>query len=249
MILAVLLALPLAVWVALRRSTAPRGALALVGLVLLASTWIGARAFYALLHPQIERPSLLWGPGGFAAPGGLLLGLPCVLLTLRACRLPVRKTLDQLVPSFALVTSIGKIGCLVNGCCFGRPTDLPFYVLYGSGTPAGRQWPLTPLFPTQLLESLLSALLFGITLSMRPSAAGLVFGTWLVGFGLVRLTGGLLRYQESSGQIPILGLSIASSSLVAGVCIVAGLGLVLLAKTKRDRHTIASVVRGAQPAG
>jgi hypothetical protein len=43
-------------------------------------------------------------------------------------KMPLWKTADVLAPSIALGSVFGRIGCLLNGCCYGRPTDLPWAI-------------------------------------------------------------------------------------------------------------------------
>jgi prolipoprotein diacylglyceryltransferase len=57
-------------------------------------------------------------------------------LVLRALRLPGLRFADAVIPATALSHSIGRIHCLVVGCCFGKPTDLPWALQFGRDSPA-----------------------------------------------------------------------------------------------------------------
>ena len=72
--------------------------------------------------------------------------------------MPLWKTADVLAPSIALGSVFGRIGCLLNGCCYGRPTDVPWAITFTnpqahelSGTPLD-----VPLHPTEIYDALLN---------------------------------------------------------------------------------------------
>ncbi|RMF07326.1 MAG: hypothetical protein D6762_07780 [Candidatus Neomarinimicrobiota bacterium] len=86
---------------------------------------------------------------------------------------------DLLAIFLALALGIGRLGCLVNGCCFGSPTDLPWGLHYAPGSPAhwlhaatGRIDPAAPLslpvHPVQLYETLFMALALVVLLRLPP---------------------------------------------------------------------------------
>jgi phosphatidylglycerol:prolipoprotein diacylglycerol transferase len=147
--------------------------------------------------------------------------------------LPVAAVLDDFAPSLSLVLVVAKLNCLVAGCCYGRPTSLPLYVLYGPNSAAGRQWPLTPLFPTQLLESALAAGVMLVTLYMeRRQPEGLVFATWLMGFGATRALAGFLRSYEAADWVRVGGHSLPLFQLMGGLLAGAGLLAILVIRRR-----------------
>jgi phosphatidylglycerol:prolipoprotein diacylglycerol transferase len=87
--------------------------------------------------------------------GGLILAVSVALWYLRRHRMPVWTTCDVFAPGIALGHVVGRLGCLMAGCCYGRPTDLPWAVSFSDpfaaanvGTPLG-----VDLHPTQLYEA------------------------------------------------------------------------------------------------
>jgi len=127
---------------------------------------------------------------------------------------------------------IGRVGCFLTGCCYGKPTFLPWGVTYGvmHGGPAPKGM---PLHPAQLYESGLmlfaGALLYWVYLRRRP-ANGIVSGVYLVAYGGVRLL-----MEHFRGEVPAGVLAgITHRHLLAGAF--AGLGVVLLAVLSRARH-------------
>jgi len=65
--------------------------------------------------------------GGLAWQGGVVTGMAAALIFMRVKNLPVRKTLDIVAPYIALGQSIGRVGCFLNGCCYGKPLSWGIY--------------------------------------------------------------------------------------------------------------------------
>ena len=105
---------------------------------------LGARLFYILLnYPyfiQYPNEMIMIQKGGLAWQGGLIFGALFTVSFIKAKELLVSKTLDLLVPYLALGQSIGRIGCFLNGCCFGREVSWGIYFPVHDAT----------LHPTQL---------------------------------------------------------------------------------------------------
>jgi phosphatidylglycerol:prolipoprotein diacylglycerol transferase len=121
-----------------RRDRLPLGRSALAIVVVLFLATIGSRLYYLIDN---DVPLSAWareGPfsGGVRIPGGLLLVLFVMPLVLRALRLPGLRFADAAIPATGLGLAIGRINCLVVGCCFGKPTDLPWAIQFGRHSPA-----------------------------------------------------------------------------------------------------------------
>lgn len=79
--------------------------------------------------------------GGLEVYGGFITVVVAVLIYLWGRRHSIRWYLDILAPSAALGMAIGRIGCFLNGCCFGGVCDLPWAVRFPYGSPAQyQQW-------------------------------------------------------------------------------------------------------------
>jgi len=95
---------------------------------------VGARLFYVLHYP--DRFSGDWLSvfkiwyGGLEFLGGVILAMAMMLAYLVRRRLPVRRTLDVMAIGLMVGLGFGRIGCFLNGCCFGRPSDLPWAVRF-----------------------------------------------------------------------------------------------------------------------
>jgi prolipoprotein diacylglyceryltransferase len=100
---------------------------------------IGARLIYVLIRwneyiaPLFSEGNFLvfriW-QGGLTFYGGLLGGLLVGLILIRHWRLPVMQVLDIAAPALAVGQAFGRLGCLLAGCCWGKPVDLPWAMAF-----------------------------------------------------------------------------------------------------------------------
>ncbi|MGA1980017.1 MAG: prolipoprotein diacylglyceryl transferase [Sedimentisphaerales bacterium] len=95
---------------------------------------VGARLFYVIHHfNEFQNRPLsvfaIW-KGGLELLGGVLLAIAVIGFYCRYHKLPVRRYLDILAIGLMLALAFGRIGCFLNGCCFGKPTNLPWAVRF-----------------------------------------------------------------------------------------------------------------------
>lgn len=95
---------------------------------------VGARLFYVIHYFDKFRGDLLsvfaiW-QGGLELLGGVVLAVLVVFFYLRRHKLPIRRYLDILAIGLMLALVFGRIGCFLNGCCFGKPTDKLWGIRY-----------------------------------------------------------------------------------------------------------------------
>jgi phosphatidylglycerol:prolipoprotein diacylglycerol transferase len=95
---------------------------------------VGARVFYIVHHfDQLQRPWIsmfaVW-QGGLEFYGGVIFAIPVIVLYSRHYKLPIRPCLDIVAITLMLGLALGRIGCFLNGCCFGKPTELPWAVRF-----------------------------------------------------------------------------------------------------------------------
>jgi len=68
--------------------------------------------------------------GGLEFYGGVIFAIPVIVLYSRHYKLPIRPSLDIVAIALMLGLSFGRMGCFLNGCCFGKPTELPWAVRF-----------------------------------------------------------------------------------------------------------------------
>ena len=118
------------------------------------SGFLGGRLFYVFENPAVYLHApwkifALW-EGGLIFYGGVAGSLTGLFWVMKIKKIPYWKGLDFLIPYVALTHAFGRIGCLLNGCCAGKPCDLPWAVT-GDGA---------RLHPVQLYEAAFNFLLF-----------------------------------------------------------------------------------------
>jgi len=162
---------------------------------------IGARLFYIILnYPYfLEHPEeiVMIQNGGLAWQGGLILGAFSGISFVRQKKLSVAKIVDLTAPYLALGQSIGRVGCFLNGCCYGKPSEWGVYFSLHDAY----------LHPTQLYLSIGYFIIFLIlkkyqTFSRIP---GLVFALFLILASVLRF---LVEFFRADHQPLFLGLSI-----------------------------------------
>lgn len=95
---------------------------------------IGARVFYFIHHHDQFQGDFLglfrvWN-GGLELLGGVVAAVAVILIFLKYHKLPIRPYLDILAIGLMLALVFGRIGCFLNGCCFGKPANLPWAVRF-----------------------------------------------------------------------------------------------------------------------
>lgn len=163
----------------------------------------GARAFYVVQNwSQFAAAPLEMiriDHGGLVYYGGLFGACLAVIVTCRVKKLPVWTVGDLLVLALPLGHAVGRIGCFLNGCCFGWPYNGPCAVEYPPATgvlqvqkAAGlaelHAHEALAVFPVQLVAALMNLALFGVLLLIAPRLArrGQLVGAYLVLYGVGR---------------------------------------------------------------
>ncbi len=105
-----------------------------LAIVTVMSGFAGARVFYVIQFWDYFQASpldifKLW-EGGIIFYGGVFGSLLGSFIFAKLKRIDFLTVLDLLVPAIALAQGFGRIGCFFNGCCFGKPTDVPWAVSF-----------------------------------------------------------------------------------------------------------------------
>jgi len=128
--------------------------------------------------------------------GGFILAVPLSIPLLRSLGLPFAGFWDAAVLTILLGMAFTRIGCFLNGCCGGRPSDAWFALSLPDHHGIWQR-----RIPTQLMEMAFALLLFGVALALRNVAPfpGAIFCLVLAGYGAGRWVLESLREDETAG--------------------------------------------------
>jgi phosphatidylglycerol---prolipoprotein diacylglyceryl transferase len=197
-------------WLALRearRLALDEDNLVNVILITLIASICGARALYVVEHLGEFRRE--WGDvfalwqGGLTLYGGIAAGAFAGIAMARRMGMPRWVVADALTPSLAIGTMFGRVGCFLNGCCYGHPTTVPWGVKFPPGSFASLEFGDTPVHPSQLYNAAAGLLLFAVLWALRRRfrTPGVMFWTFIIAFAVARLGIDMTRAYEADAMI------------------------------------------------
>jgi phosphatidylglycerol:prolipoprotein diacylglycerol transferase len=178
-------------------------------LIILVSSVFGSRFFYVIFHLEefVGHPWDMINPvqssgelgiAGLSMVGGVVLAVGFGMLYLFKKKENLWKVADMLSPSFMLGLGITRIGCYLNGCCFGKTTHSCVGVVFPYDSAAGYFHPDTPIYPTQLFSSGAGFLILFLVLwgEKHKRFDGFTFWLMISLFSLQRIIIDFFRYYE-----------------------------------------------------
>jgi phosphatidylglycerol:prolipoprotein diacylglycerol transferase len=179
--------------------------------------------------------------GGLVFYGGLGGAILALWLYARRRRIPLADVLDFVAPGVAVGLAVTRVGCFLNGCCWGKPTTVPWGVQFPENTPAGIGG---PVHPTQLYETAAALAMFGALWWFYPRRRfsgqtaclfGLLYSVWRFCNEFLRADSGPWRPTVFGHELDLGPLTIFQYiSLLLLVAFVAA--LVLLARRGRPPY-------------
>lgn len=161
--------------------------------------------------------------GGMTILGGIILPIIVMTITCHRRGISVRNVLDCFSAPLLLGMAIGRIGCVLHGCCFGAvcDVDFPAALTYPAGT-FGPGMALGPRYPAQFFEAGADLLLMGLVIFILPKIrfAGQALWTMLAGYGIIRFTNEFFR-----ADIKFIGAITLAQWVAIGMFVVGLLGL------------------------
>jgi phosphatidylglycerol---prolipoprotein diacylglyceryl transferase len=214
-----------------------------MGLIIIFSALVGAKillflsdySYYSQNPREIFSLSTLRSTGVYY--GGLLLALAASAWYLNRTKLPGWNVADLCAPGIALGQAIGRLGCLSAGCCYGKPTALPWGISFTSryafdnvGVPLN-----TPLHPTQLYESIGALVLFLLLLwrLKQRRFMGQIILEYLMLYACLRF--GIEFFRDDDRGFVLHGL--LSTSQFIGILTVLGSAAAYYYLRRRPRET------------
>ena len=210
-------------------------------IVMLIIGLVGARVLYVILNWKLQFASnpvsalKLW-EGGLAVHGAILFGLLYMLYFCRANKIKPLALADVLAPSFAIAYVFGRIGCYLNGCCYGGVCDpkLPWAASFHvEGFSDAVKLYTPPSHPTQLYAVIFNLAFFAILLLWErksPRIGELFFG-YVAMYGVYRYIVDIFRIGGTSATLtPHTFLSLAQLASLG--MIVLGVGVIFILHRK-----------------
>ncbi len=184
-----------------------------LGIYLIVAALIGAK----LMLVVVDLPYFLEQPGELASLvraggvfyGGLIAAVGVAFWLVRRYALPLWTTADLFAPGIALGHAVGRFGCLLAGCCYGRPTSVAWAITFDDpaaaanvGTPIG-----VPLHPTQIYDAGAELAILAILLATEARGrtfAGRTFWLYVLLYGVSRFA---IEFYRGDPRGTVLGLS------------------------------------------
>jgi phosphatidylglycerol---prolipoprotein diacylglyceryl transferase len=197
---------------------------------------IGSRFVFIMtkLEDYTKNPIeiFMFWRGGLVWYGGFIAATGYVWWYCRKHRLNFLKYADLCIPYVALAHAFGRLGCLAAGCCFGKPSDMPWAIVFPNSSMAQQAQQherlveigasSLPVHPTQLYEAGFEMAMFWLLLLLRPHKRfhGQLMLVWLAVYPVARSIIEMFRGDKERG-IWLLGLSTSQwlSVLVAGAAV------------------------------
>ncbi len=170
-----------------------------------------------------QFPSQIFSPQGLTIYGAIIGGIIGIWIYSRVKKFPYRRVFDLIVPGLLLAQAIGRVGCTLNGCCYGIPTSLPWGVVYTHPDSIAfgdsiRLLPGQGLHPTQVYEIIFNLIIFGVLMKLRGlKPDGSLALIYLISYSAWRLGIGFLREGTPSignlQQAQVLGIIILAITI------------------------------------
>jgi len=202
-----------------------------LGLVAIFTSVIGARALYVIVWweyfaKEPARIFKVW-EGGLVFYGGLIGAVIGTAVWLKIKKKPVLKTGDICMPFVALAHAIGRIGCFLNGCCYGRVSEKYGLVFPGVGDNV-------PHLPVQIYESVLNFINFIFLIVFYrffKKRDGEVFFLYFINYAVIRVIMEFFRGDAERGMFA--GLS--TSTFISIVVIIFGAAGIIFIRLKNGK--------------
>ena len=178
------------------------------------SAWIGAKALFLMTTTPVQRlmygeSANFWLGGGFVFYGGLIFSLLYTLLLFFIFRKKVSfKFFVELLPGLTLGHAVGRVGCLLAGCCFGIESQSLFSLSING----------VARIPVQLFETIALLIIFYVIHKfMKAGKHYLACSFYFVGYGVFRFLIEYLRADDIRGYWGMFSTSQWVSLVMIGI--------------------------------
>ena len=228
-----------------RREGVPDNVMMNLAFLLILSGIIGARLFFVFFHWSDFSGDLFnafnpFGSGeqigiaGLNLYGGILLAIATAMIYLRFKRQSLWQVLDIVAPAVGIGLFLTRIGCFLNGCCFGTPCDLPWAVEFPEGSIPFYQFGSQHLHPAQLYSSAYGVILFFLlhNADKRKKFYGFTVALLLMVEAVFRYLIEFVRYYEPAMEMQLFGATFTYNNLIAIGLFLLGVVLMLVLRKR-----------------
>ncbi|MBT3648148.1 MAG: prolipoprotein diacylglyceryl transferase [Flavobacteriales bacterium] len=173
---------------------------------IVAASFVGGKVFFYLENPSqyLDHPARLYTDigNGFVFYGSLIFSIPITIWFVLRNGWPVWGMLDLIGMTIPIIHTVGRLGCLMVGCCHGVPTDSILGITFSD--PLCQAEPLnTPLHPTQIysMVMLLAIFLFLFWKKNRKAFDGQIFLLYVILYSFGRSIIEIFRGDETRGYV------------------------------------------------
>lgn len=198
-------------------------------LIAIISGILGGKLLYIIteIRSIIADPSLLQNVGsGFVIYGSIIGGAISIFFYCKRKKWDTLDTFDLIIPSIPLAQGFGRIGCLLAGCCYGRPTELPIGIVFNNSpfAPSGIH-----LHPTQIYSSIFDFLLaiFLVWYDKRKNKKGNTLALYIIIYSIGRIIVEVFR-GDPRGVVSML----STSQFISIFTLIFGIGLFNIKRSK-----------------
>ena len=201
---------------------------------------LGARIFYVVQFFDLYRNNLFEivriDRGGLVFYGGFILAVISLAVYSKISKFDFIRMWDGFTPALAVAHAFGRIGCFLNGCCYGKPTSLFIGLAYPQGSEPAQRYGEAALHPVQLYEAgenLLCAVLYFYLIRKAPR--GVPVASYFIIYGVLRFVNEFAR-----GDHKLIWNLFTPAQLIGIILISAGIAMMIYFLRRREMPRVES---------
>ncbi|OQX89687.1 MAG: hypothetical protein B6D65_01875 [candidate division Zixibacteria bacterium 4484_93] len=209
-----------------------------IAVIIVVSAIVGSRLFYIASHTsKLTYKTILTaflpiqadgtiGISGLSMMGGIALAILAPFIYIKLKKLSFLKIVDVIAPEFLLGVGITRIGCFLNGCCYGKPCQGFLCFVFSPNSAAGSRFFGTPILATQLISSFMGFLLFALVMLLEryKKFDGYSFALTLILYSIDRSIIDTIRYYSPDVIMGHIGnIQIVNNHIILGLLFIVGI--------------------------
>jgi phosphatidylglycerol:prolipoprotein diacylglycerol transferase len=201
-------------------------------LIIMGSLLVGTKLMALVVRGDFSQRAFLevlkfWKRGSFAFFPAFLLAVILIFFYCKLKRIHLPRAMDYLLPIAVLGVAIHRtFGCFLAGCCYGKPTNLPWGMVFANTSRAGQHFPGTPLHPTQLYYGITTFMIFAFLVIYKKKKTQRQTGEiTALGFMMLALSYFFITFLRGDIPVNAIYFHLSRSQYLAMVMLAAGIFL------------------------